>query len=160
MAKQIVVTATSFQKLKEELDYLKNVKRKEAAENVGIARSYGDLSENSEYDEAKNEQAKIEAQIADLEETIRNAKVIADHEVQTDVVGVGVTVLVYDFELEEEIEYTLVSSREVDPMNNKISDQSPVGKSLNGTKVGDIVTIEVPDGTVRLEVRRIEKHEQ
>ena len=160
MAKQIVVTASSFQKLQEELDFLKNVKRKEAAENVGIARSYGDLSENSEYDEAKNEQAKIEAQIADLEETIRNAKVIADHEVQTDVVGVGVTVFVYDFELEEEIEYTLVSSREVDPMNNKISDQCPVGKSLNGTKVGDIVTIDVPDGVVKLEVRRIEKHAQ
>ncbi len=157
MAKQIVVTESSFKKLKEELDYLKNVKRKEAAENVGIARSFGDLSENSEYDEAKNEQAKIEAQISDLEETIATARVISDHEIQTDVVSVGVSVLIYDLEFEEEIEYTLVSSREVDPLNNKISDQSPIGKALIGAKVGDTVTVEVPDGTAKFEIRNIEK---
>ncbi|MBO5048342.1 MAG: transcription elongation factor GreA [Clostridia bacterium] len=157
MAKQIVVTESSFKKLQEELDYLKNVKRKEAAENVGIARSFGDLSENSEYDEAKNEQAKIEAQIADLEETIATARVIGDHEIQTDVVSVGVSVLIYDFEFEEEVEYTLVSSREVDPLNNKISDQSPIGKALIGAKVGDTITVEVPDGTAKFEIRSIEK---
>lgn len=157
MAKQIVVTESSFKKLQEELDYLKNVKRKEAAENVGIARSFGDLSENSEYDEAKNEQAKIEAQISDLEETIATARVISDHEIQTDVVSVGVSVVIYDFEFEEEVEYTLVSSREVDPLNNKISDQSPIGKALIGAKVGDTVTVEVPDGTAKFEIRSIEK---
>ena len=157
MAKQIVVTESSFKKLQEELDFLKNVKRKEAAENVGIARSFGDLSENSEYDEAKNEQAKIEAQIADLEETIATARVIGDHEIQTDVVSVGVSVVIYDFEFEEEIEYTLVSSREVDPLNNKISDQSPIGRALIGAKVGDIVTVDVPDGVVKFEIRNIEK---
>ena len=157
MAKLIVVTESSFKKLQEELDYLKNVKRKEAAENVGIARSFGDLSENSEYDEAKNEQAKIEAQIADLEETIATARVIGDHEIQTDVVSVGVSVLIYDFEFEEEVEYTLVSSREVDPLNNKISDQSPIGKALIGAKVGDTITVEVPDGTAKFEIRSIEK---
>ena len=157
MAKQIVVTESSFKKLQEELDYLKNVKRKEAAENVGIARSFGDLSENSEYDEAKNEQAKIEAQIADLEETIATARVIGDHEIQTGVVSVGVSVLIYDFEFEEEVEYTLVSSREVDPLNNKISDQSPIGKALIGAKVGDTITVEVPDGTAKFEIRSIEK---
>ena len=157
MAKQIVVTESSFKKLQEELDYLKNVKRKEAAENVGIARSFGDLSENSEYDEAKNEQEKIEAQIADLEETIATARVIGDHEIQTDVVSVGVSVLIYDFEFEEEVEYTLVSSREVDPLNNKISDQSPIGKALIGAKVGDTITVEVPDGTAKFEIRSIEK---
>ena len=157
MAKQIVVTESSFKKLQEELDYLKNVKRKEAAENVGIARSFGDLSENSEYDEAKNEQAKIEAQIADLEETIATARVIGDHEIQTDVVSVGVSVLIYDFEFEEEVEYPLVSSREVDPLNNKISDQSPIGKALIGAKVGDTITVEVPDGTAKFEIRSIEK---
>ncbi len=160
MAKQIVVTESSFKKLQEELDYLKNVKRKEAAENVGIARSFGDLSENSEYDEAKNEQAKIEAQIADLEETIATARVIGDHEIQTDVVSVGVSVLIYDFEFEEEVEYTLVSSREVDPLNNKISDQSPIGKALIGAKVGDTITVEVPDGTAKFEIRGIEKKAQ
>ena len=116
MAKQIVVTESSFLKLKAELEYLKNVKRKEAAENVGIARSFGDLSENSEYDEAKNEQAKIEVQISELEETIAHARVISDHEIQTDVVNVGVTVTIFDMDYDEEMQYTLVSSREVDPL--------------------------------------------
>ena len=98
MAKQIMVTESSFQKLQEELDFLKNVKRKEAAEAVGVARSYGDLSENSEYDEAKNEQAKIEAQIAELEETIAHAKIISENEIKTEMVSVGVRVLVHEME--------------------------------------------------------------
>lgn len=157
MAKQIVVTESSFQKLKDELDYLKNVKRKEAAENVGIARSYGDLSENSEYDEAKNEQAKIEAQISELEETISHAKVISDNEIQTDSVSVGVSVTIYDIDYDEEIEYFIVSSREVDPLHNKISDQSPIGKALMGTKVGDVVSVEVPDGVANFRIVNIAK---
>lgn len=157
MAKQIVVTESSFQKLKDELDYLKNVKRKEAAENVGIARSYGDLSENSEYDEAKNEQAKIEAQISELEETISHAKVISDNEIQTDSVSVGVSVTIYDMDYDEEIEYFIVSSREVDPLHNKISDQSPIGKALMGTKVGDVVSVEVPDGVANFRIVNIAK---
>ncbi len=157
MAKQIVVTESSFQKLKDELDYLKNVKRKEAAENVGIARSYGDLSENSEYDEAKNEQAKIEAQISELEETISHAKVISDNEIQTDSVSVGVSVTIYDMDYDEEIEYLIVSSREVDPLNNKISDQSPSGKALMGTKVGDVISVEVPDGVANFRIVNIAK---
>lgn len=157
MAKQIVVTESSYQKLKEELDFLKNVKRKEAAENVGIARSFGDLSENSEYDEAKNEQAKIEAQISELEETISHAKVISDHEIQTDMVNVGISVTVYDMDYDEEVEYQIVSSREVDPLENKISDQSPIGKALIGTKVGDIISVEVPDGIAKFKVMKIEK---
>ncbi|MBR7161430.1 MAG: transcription elongation factor GreA [Clostridia bacterium] len=155
MAKQIVVTESSFLKLKAELEYLKNVKRKEAAENVGIARSFGDLSENSEYDEAKNEQAKIEVQISELEETIAHAKVISDHEIQTDIVNVGVTVTIYDMEYDEETAYTLVSSREVDPLSNLISDQSPIGRALIGTKVGDIVSVEIPDGVAKFRVINI-----
>ena len=155
MAKQIVVTESSFLKLKAELEYLKNVKRKEAAENVGIARSFGDLSENSEYDEAKNEQAKIEVQISELEETIAHAKVISDHEIQTDIVNVGVTVTIYDMDYDEETAYTLVSSREVDPLNNLISDQSPIGRALIGTKVGDIVSVEIPDGVAKFRVMNI-----
>ena len=158
MAKQIVVTESSFQKLKDELDYLKNVKRKEAAENVGIARSFGDLSENSEYDEAKNEQAKIEAQISELEETIAHAKVISDHEIQTDIVNVGVTVTIYDMDFDEELPYTIVSSREVDPLSNLISDQSPIGRALIGTKVGDIVTVEIPDGTAKFRIVNIARN--
>ena len=157
MAKQIVVTESSFLKLKAELEYLKNVKRKEAAENVGIARSFGDLSENSEYDEAKNEQAKIEVQISELEETIAHAKVISDHEIQTDIVNVGVTVTIYDMDYNEETAYTLVSSREVDPLNNLISDQSPIGRALIGTKVGDIVSVEIPDGVAKFRVINISR---
>ena len=155
MAKQIVVTESSFLKLKAELEYLKNVKRKEAAENVGIARSFGDLSENSEYDEAKNEQAKIEVQISELEETIAHAKVISDHEIQTDIVNVGVTVTIYDMDFNEEMSYTIVSSREVDPLNNLISDQSPIGRALIGTKVGDIVSVDIPDGVAKFRVVNI-----
>ena len=155
MAKQIVVTESSFLKLKAELEYLKNVKRKEAAENVGIARSFGDLSENSEYDEAKNEQAKIEVQISELEETIAHAKVISDHEIQTDIVNVGVTVTIHDMDYNEDTSYTLVSSREVDPLNNLISDQSPIGRALIGTKVGDIVSVEIPDGVAKFRVINI-----
>ena len=136
---------------------MKNVKRKEAAENVGIARSFGDLSENSEYDEAKNEQAKIEVQISELEETIAHAKVISDNEIQTDSVSVGVSVTIYDIDYDEEIEYFIVSSREVDPLHNKITDQSPIGKALMGTKVGDVVSVEVPDGMANFRIVNIAK---
>lgn len=160
MAKQIIVTESSFQKLQEELDFLKNVKRKEAAEAVGVARSYGDLSENSEYDEAKNEQAKIEAQIAELEETIAHAKIISENEIKTEMVSVGVRVLVHDMEYDEDIEYHFVSSREVNPLENKISDQSPIGKALIGTKVGDIVSVEVPDGVAKFQIMKIEKTDE
>ena len=157
MAKQIVVTESSFLKLKAELEYLKNVKRKEAAENVGIARSFGDLSENSEYDEAKNEQAKIEVQISELEETIAHAKVISDHEIQTDIVNVGVTVTIYDMDYDEETAYTLVSSREVDPLSNLISDQSPIGASLIDMRVGDEKDVETPAGIIHIAVLEVSR---
>lgn len=158
MAKQIVMTESGLEKLKEELDFLKSVKRKEATENVGIARSFGDLSENSEYDEAKNEQAKVEAQIAELEETIKHVTVISDSEIQTDSVRPGVTVGVLDMEYDEEDEFTIVNSHEVDPAARKISDQSPIGKALIGTKVGDIVTVEVPDGTAKFKILKITRN--
>lgn len=157
MAKQQIMTESSFQKLKMELDNLINVKRKEASERVGIARSYGDLAENSEYDEARNEQAKVEAKIAELEEMIANAKVISDSEIQTDIVNIGVIVTLYDLDSEETVDYTIVSSRDVDALNNKISDQCPVGKKLVGSKVGDTVTVEIPDGIARFKVLNIEK---
>lgn len=158
MAKQIVMTESGLEKLKEELDFLKSVKRKEAAENVGIARSFGDLSENSEYDEAKNEQAKVEAQIAELEETIKHVTVISDSEIQTDSVRPGVTVGVLDMEFDEEDEFMIVNSREVDPVARKISDQSPIGKALIGAKVGDVVTVEVPDGTAQFKILKITRN--
>ena len=158
MAKQIVMTESGLEKLKEELDFLKSVKRKEAAENVGIARSFGDLSENSEYDEAKNEQAKVEAQIAELEETIKHVTVISDSEIQTDSVRTGVTVGVLDMEFDEEDEFMIVNSHEVDPVARKISDQSPIGKALIGAKVGDVVTVEVPDGTAQFKILKITRN--
>ena len=158
MAKQIVMTESGLEKLQQELDFPKSVKRKEAAENVGIARSFGDLSENSEYDEAKNEQAKVEAQIAELEETLKHVTVISDSEIQTDSVRPGVTVSVLDMEYDEEDEFIIVNSHEVDPAARKISDQSPIGKALIGTRVGDTVTIEIPDGTVKYKVLKITKN--
>ena len=159
MSKQVIVTETGYQKMKEELDYLKNVNRKEAAEAVGVARSFGDLSENSEYDEAKNEQGKIELKIHELEEMLNHAKIISDHEIQTDVVNIGVTVKLHDVEYDEDIVYNIVSSREVNVKENKISDQSPIGKALIGAKVGDTVTVEVPDGTIKFKVLEIEKQD-
>ena len=157
MAKEIVITAEGYEDLKRELHELKTHKRQEIAEKIKVARGFGDLSENSEYDEAKNEQAKIEAQISELEETISHAKVISDNEIQTDSVSVGVSVTIYDMDYDEEIEYFIVSSREVDPLHNKISDQSPIGKALMGTKVGDVVSVEVPDGVANFRIVNIAK---
>lgn len=162
MAKQITsVTEAGFKKLKDELDYLKNVKRREAAERVGEARSYGDLSENSEYDDAKNEQAKVEAQIAELEETIAHVKIVNHDDINTNVANIGLTVkvLYLDEDDEEEVEYHLVGSREVDVLNNKISDQSPIGKAIMGTKAGDNVTVDIPNGTIKLRILEVKKTE-
>jgi transcription elongation factor GreA len=160
MAKQITsVTEAGFQKLKEELDYLKNVKRREAAERVGEARSYGDLSENSEYDDAKNEQAKVEAQIAELEETIAHVKIVNHEDINTNVANIGLTVKVLYIEDEEEVEYSLVGSREVDVLNNKISDQSPIGKAIMGTKAGDTITVDIPNGSIKLKILDVRKTE-
>ena len=160
MAKQITsVTEAGFKKLKDELDYLKNVKRREAAERVGEARSYGDLSENSEYDDAKNEQAKVEAQIAELEETIAHVKIVNHEEINTNVANIGLTVKVLYIDDEEEVEYSLVGSREVDVLNNKISDQSPIGKAIMGTKAGDIITVDIPNGSIKLKILDVRKTE-
>ena len=160
MAKQITtVTEAGFKKLKDELDYLKNVKRREAAERVGEARSYGDLSENSEYDDAKNEQAKVEAQIAELEETIAHVKIVNHENINTNVANIGLTVTVLYIDDEEEVEYSLVGSREVDVLNNKISDQSPIGKAIMGTKAGDIITVDIPNGSIKLKILDVKKTE-
>ena len=160
MAKQITsVTEAGFKKLKDELDYLKNVKRREAAARVGEARSYGDLSENSEYDDAKNEQAKVEAQIAELEETIAHVKIVNHEDINTNVANIGLTVKVLYIDDEEEVEYSLVGSREVDVLNNKISDQSPIGKAIMGTKAGDTITVDIPNGSIKLKILDVRKTE-
>ncbi len=157
MSKEIVVTEEGLKKLQEELEFLKTTKRKEVVEAIRVALSFGDLSENSEYDEAKNEQAKTEARISELEENLKHVKVISDSEVSTDIVNVGNIVKVYDEEFEEEIIYTLVGSTEADPLFDKISDQSPIGKAIIGTRVGDEVTVTTPGGTIKLRILEISK---
>ena len=157
MAKQIIVTEEGLKKLNEELEYLKSTKRKEVVEAIRVALSFGDLSENSEYDEAKNEQAKTEARISELEESLKNVKVISDSEVNTDVVNVGNKVVVYDVDFDEDVEYTLVGSTEANPLENKISDQSPIGAALLGRAVGDTVDVHTPGGIIKLEIKEIMK---
>lgn len=159
MAKEFKISTLRLKELEQELFYLKTTREKEVAEQIKEARSFGDLSENSEYDEAKNEQAKIEAKIEELEEILAHAKVISDHEIQTDTVNVGITVVLYDMEYDEDVEYTLVSSREVNLAQGKISDQSPIGKALVGAKVGDVVSVEVPDGIMKYKVKSLKRQE-
>lgn len=157
--KEVILTASGLKKLEEELEYLKTVKRKEVAERIKIAIGYGDLSENSEYEDAKNEQAFIEGRIITLEKMLRNVKVISDDEVGTDIVSVGSTVVVYDMDLDEEVHYTIVGSAESDPLENKISNESPVGEALLGKKRGDVVEVQVPAGVIRYKIVDIQKQD-
>ena len=157
MAKQISVTDEGLKQLESELTHLKNVRRKEVAEAIQIARGFGDLSENSEYDEAKNEQAKVEARIAELEEILKHVKVINESEVHTDSVNIGARVKVYIEKFDEEVEYTVVGSTEANPLENKISDQSPIGKALLGSRVDEEVTAETPAGPLKMVVKEISK---
>lgn len=146
-----------FQKLKEQLDYLKTVRRSEVAENLKIARSYGDLSENSEYDEAKNEQAILEGRIAELEIIIANAVVVDDDSISVDQIGVGSKIKLLDLEFNEVETLQIVGSTASDPDNMKISNESPIGMAAIGKKVGDIFEVEVPDGIIKFEVLEISK---
>lgn len=155
--KKVVLTYEGLKKREEELEELKTVRRKEVAEKIKEARGQGDLSENAEYDAAKEEQGEIEARIALLEKMLRNAEVIDDEEVSSDIISVGSRVKLYDNEFEEEVEYTIVGSAEADPMENKISNESPVGMGLLGHKTGDSVVIETPDGEISFKVLDINK---
>ena len=157
LAKTIKITNDGLKKLEEELENLKTVGRADIAEKIKVARGYGDLSENSEYDEAKNEQAKIEARIVELEAMLKNVEIITDIKGSAKKVVVGVKVKVYDHEFDEECEYKIVGSTEADPRENKISDESPVGKALIGKKVGDEVIAETPAGEIKLKVLGISK---
>lgn len=157
MAKQIVMTESGLEKLKEELDFLKSVKRKEAAENVGIARSFGDLSENSEYDDAKNEQAILEARIATIEATLKVAVVIDESGISGETVSVGSKVRLENITRGMEVTYRITGSNEANPREAKISDESPVGKGLLGHHVGDVVEIETPAGVMGFKVLEISR---
>ena len=145
--KQIMLTDEGLKKLEDELEYLKTVKRKEVSAKIKEALGFGDLSENAEYDEAKNEQAQVEVRIVQLEKMLKNAKVIDQDDVEIDKVGLGTKVKVYDVDMEEELVYNMVGSTEADPDQNKISDESPVGKALMGKKVGEEAIISTPAGT-------------
>ena len=155
MAKEFKLTRERLKELEAELHYLKTTREKEVAEMIKEARSFGDLSENSEYDEAKNEQAKVEAAIAELEEQLKHVRVVA--EINTDSIGIGTKVMVRDLDFEEDIEYTLVGSNEADALENKISDQSPIGRAIIGAKVGDILSIAIPAGQMRIQILSISK---
>ena len=157
MAKQIIVSHEGLKKLQQELEHLKTVKRKEVAQAIQKARAYGDLSENSEYDEAKNEQAEIEGKIANLEATLENAIVLDDSELGTDKVKVGNKVTVHNIDADEESEYKIVSTAEADPIMGLISDDSPLGKALIGQRKGDSINVETPMGIVKYTITDISK---
>lgn len=156
-SKKYIMTYEGVKKLEEELEYLKTVKRKEITEKIKVAISFGDLSENSEYDEAKNEQAFVEGRIMQLENMLKNASVIDESEVPADTVNVGTIVKVKDFEFDEEVEYIIVGSAEADPLEGKISNESPVGKALIGKKPGEMVEVAVPDGVNKFEVLSVRR---
>ena len=155
--KQYVMTYEGVKKVETELEYLKTVKRKEITEKIKVALGYGDLSENSEYDEAKNDQAFTEGRILQLEAMLKNAVVVDEAELPNDVVSVGSKVKVKDYEFDEEVEYSIVGSAEADPMNFKISNESPVGRALVGKKIGEIVEVAVPDGINKFEILGISR---
>ena len=157
MAEEVLLTAEALEKRREQLEYLKTVKRKEVAERIERARAFGDLSENSEYDEAKNEQGEIESKIAQLEAMLANAVVLDDKDVNTDHVNVGNRVKIYDFEHDKEYEYRIVGVTEADPFENKISDDSPIGKALLGSRRGDTVTVEAPKGIIKFNIVEISR---
>lgn len=153
--KPVFLTAEGMEKLEDELDMLKSVKRREVADRIKQALDFGDISENSEYDQAKNEQAQLEERIAKIENTLANARLINEKDIKTDKVSIGSKVLVKDLEYDEEMEYSIVGSAEADPHEGKISNESPLGSSLIGKKSGDIVKVKVPDGDIEYEVLSI-----
>jgi transcription elongation factor GreA len=155
--KETILTVEGLKKLEEELEQLKTVRRREVAARIKQAIEFGDISENSEYEDAKNEQAFIEGNIMALEKKLRNARVIDTNDVDVDTVSVGSTVRIKDMSSGEELDYTLVGSVEADPAKNKISNESPVGKALLGHIIGDEVEINVPVGIIKYKVLNIRK---
>ncbi len=154
--KETILTPEGLKKLEDELEFLKSVKRKEVAERIKQAKEFGDLTENSEYEDAKNEQAFTEGRILTLEGMLRNAKVINNHDVRSDVVTVGSTVRIAE-EGGEELGYTIVGSAEADPLHDKISNESPVGRALLGRRKGDTVTVKAPAGTIKYTIKGIKR---
>lgn len=156
MAKEFKLSAGRVEELEKELLFLKTVREKEVAEQIKEARSFGDLSENSEYDEAKNEQGKLYSRIAEVENILANA-VIIEETGDSDVVSLGCTATVLDIEYNEELEYKLVGSQEADPMNGAISEDSPFGKALMGKRVGDMAKVDAPAGVQEYKILKVER---
>ena len=155
--KPIMLTAEGLKQLEEELDYLKGERRKEIAEKIKVARSYGDLSENSEYDDAKNEQAIVEARIVTIEATLKNAVLIDEDNISNEHIHIGSLVKIENLNNSKTAEYRIVGSNESNPREGKISDESPIGKGLIGHSVGDVVVVETPLGEVNFKVLEISK---
>ena len=155
--KEILLTQEGYQKLEDELETLKTVRRREVADRIKVAISFGDISENAEYDEAKNEQAQVAETIIKLESMIRRAVIIDESKIDSNVVTIGSIVKVNDMDFEEEVEYTIVGSAEADPYEGKISNESPVGRALLGRTIGDIVDVQVPDGVAKFEILEIRR---
>ncbi len=155
MDKQVKLTENGLKQLEDELEYLKTKKRKEVSEKIKVALGFGDLSENSEYDEAKNEQAYVEARIVSIENMLKNAVVINENERDTSKVGIGATVKLMDIEFDEELTYKIVGSTEADPENGKLSDESPLGKALIGKSEGESIDVEAPAGVIQYKILQI-----
>ena len=156
--KEVILTPEGYEKLKQEIEVLSTEKRREVADRIRVAREFGDISENAEYDDAKNEQAMLEKQISDLEEKLRNARVIDAKSVDTEFVSVGVTVHVKDQKTDKSTKFKIVGSAEADPADSKLSNESPVGRALLGHKRGETVSVQVPRGPARkLKITKIER---
>jgi transcription elongation factor GreA len=150
-------TKQGYQDLVDELKYLKLTRREEIKEQIAVARGFGDLSENAEYDEARNEQAKVEARIQELEALIENAEIIDETTMDVRSISLGSVVKLYDEDFEEEITYSIVGSNQADPLEQKISDQSPIGRALMGKKAGDRVTVTAPAGELHFKVLEVSR---
>jgi transcription elongation factor GreA len=150
--KEVILTSEGYEKLKQEIDYLSNDKRREVAERIRIAREFGDIAENAEYDDAKNEQAHLEARIARLEDRLRNARVIQKKEIKSGEVSIGTKVRLRDIAANQTVEYQIVGSAEADPAENKLSNESPVGKAIMGRKKGEVVEVSAPRGALKYKI--------
>jgi transcription elongation factor GreA len=155
--KEVILTQEGLKKLEEELEHLKSVKRREVAERIKVAIGYGDISENSEYEDAKNEQAFIEGRVITLEKLLRNARIINNEDVDIGTVSVGAKVTLKDMEFNDLVEFNIVGTAESDPMNNKISNESPVGRAILGKKIGTVVDVVAPAGTIQYTILDIKK---
>ena len=160
MAKEFKLTRERLKELEEELNYLKTTREKEVAEQIKEARSFGDLSENSEYDEAKNEQGLVESRIAEIEATLKHAVIVDDSDISTEKVGIGNVVTILDMEMEEEMTFQIVGTSEANIDKGHMSNESPIGKALLDHSIGEVVTAETPSGELQFKILNISKKEE